>query len=100
MKKILYFFILIPFINFAQLPGENTFGANQVIRVDINFTQTGFWDSLVMNYPLEKDMMAANIQITDNSGVTNLDSVAIRLKGNSSYGHPGNKKSFKIDINQ
>lgn len=100
MKKLIYLFVCIPFISLSQLPGENTFGSNQVIRVDINFTQTGFWDSLVANYPLEKDMMAASIQITDNLGVTVLDSVAIRLKGNSSYGHPGNKKSFKIDINQ
>lgn len=99
MKKLLLFIVAIPILTFSQIDGENTFGTNQVIRVDLNFTQTGFWDSLVLNYSLDKYMMVSSIQITDNQGVHHLDSVGIKLKGNSSYGHPGNKKSFRIDIN-
>ena len=90
----------MPFISLSQLPGDDLFPVNQVIRVDITFNQTGFWDSLVANYPLEQDMMAAQFKITDLNGEHIMDSIAIRLKGNSTYGHPGNKKSFKIDINQ
>jgi spore coat protein CotH len=99
MKKILILLALIPFLSFSQNAGDNVFGTNQIIRVDINFTQTGFWDSLVANYTSETDMMAASISFTDLQGTSDLDSIKIRLKGNSSYGHPGNKKSFKIDMN-
>lgn len=100
MKKIFFWAFCLPIFASAQLPGDDLFAINQVIRVDITFNQTGFWDSLVANYPLEKDMMAAGFQITDQNGPHQMDSIAIRLKGNSSYGHPGNKKSFKVDINQ
>ncbi|MCE3296979.1 MAG: hypothetical protein K0R65_2693 [Crocinitomicaceae bacterium] len=100
MKKLIFLAAFAPFLSFSQIPGENFYGTDQVVRVDITFNQTGFWDSLVANYPLEEDMMAAGFQITDNQGVHEMDSIAIRLKGNSSYGHPGNKKSFKVDINQ
>lgn len=100
MKKLIFLAAFMPFLSYSQISGENFFGTDQVVRVDITFNQTGFWDSLVANYPLEEDMMAIGLQITDNQGVHTMDSIAIRLKGNSSYGHPGNKKSFKIDINQ
>lgn len=91
--------LLIALNGSAQIAGANVFGSDQVLRVDLTFNQTGFWDSLVANYAIEKDMIAAGLTITDNQGVHVMDSIAIRLKGNSSYGHPGNKKSFKIDIN-
>lgn len=84
---------------FSQNDGMVTFGTNQVIRVDIQFNQTSFWDSLTANYQIEKDMVAASVTITDLDGIHELDSVNVRLKGNSSYGHPGNKKSFKMDFN-
>ncbi|MES2587510.1 MAG: CotH kinase family protein [Bacteroidota bacterium] len=100
MQKLIYLALLFPFFSFSQNAGDSLFNTNQVIRVDITFNQTGFWDSLVANYTPEKDMMAAGLQITDSYGVRTMDSIAIRLKGNSSYGHPGTKKSFKIDVNQ
>lgn len=100
MKKLLCLAFFMPLLSFSQLPGDDLYALDQVIRVDLTFNQTGFWDSLVANYPSETDMMAIGLTITDNTGVHVMDSIAIRLKGNSSYGHPGNKKSFKIDINQ
>lgn len=99
MKKILGIIACIPCFCFAQTAGNVTFGTDQVIEVRITFTQVGFWDSLVANYSTETDMMAASMDFIDNTGTHHLDSVAIRLKGNSSYGHPGNKKSFKVDFN-
>jgi spore coat protein H len=100
MKIVVFCLFLFPFIGFTQIPGENIFGTNQVIRVDITFNQTGFWDSLVANYVTETNMMAIGLKVTDNLGEHIMDSIEIRLKGNSSYGHPGNKKSFKIDVNK
>ncbi|HAA00679.1 MAG TPA: spore coat protein CotH, partial [Flavobacteriales bacterium] len=29
-----------------------------------------------------------------------IDSVGVRLRGNSSYGHPGNKKPIQLDFNE
>ena len=83
----------------AQHPGDNLFGTDQIINVDLQFSQTGFWDSLVANYTTET-YMKADVTITDNTGVYSYHDIGIRLKGNSSYGHPGNKKSFKIDFNR
>ncbi|MBI2258079.1 MAG: CotH kinase family protein [Flavobacteriia bacterium] len=95
-------FLLINISAFSQqsIPGEDFFGINQVIRVDFTFNQNNFWDSLVTNYQNDEYMMAIGLTITDNLGVHEKDSIAIKLKGNSSYGHPGTKKSFKIDINK
>lgn len=83
----------------AQNPGDNIFNTNQVLTIDLQFSQPGFWDSLVANYATETYMMA-DLTVTDNTGTYTFDSVGVRLKGNSSYGHPGNKKSFKIDFNR
>ena len=42
----------------------------------------------------------ANLTLTDLTGTYTFDSVGVRLKGNSSFSHPGDKKSFKIDFNK
>ncbi len=83
----------------AQNPGDSVFTTNQVMEIDLQFSQVGFWDSLVANYATETYMMA-DVTITDIYGAHTYDSIGVRLKGNSSYGHPGNKKSFKIDFNR
>lgn len=99
MKKILGFIALLPLTCNSQTAGNIVFGTDQVTEVRLTFNQVGFWDSLVANYTTETDMLAVGMEIIDNTGTHYLDSVAIRLKGNSSYGHPGNKKSFKVDFN-
>ncbi len=38
--------------------------------------------------------------ITDASGTHTYENVGVRLKGNSSMSHPGEKKPFKIDFNE
>ncbi len=91
--------ILFPALSFTQNPGDQIFAINQVINVDLQFSQPEFWDSLVLNYDTET-YMNAEVTITDYSGETFFSEIGIRLKGNSSYGHPGEKKSFKIDFNK
>ena len=34
------------------------------------------------------------------TGFYSFADIGVRLKGNSSYGHPGDKKAFKIDFNE
>jgi len=99
MKKILLIFAFSPFVMFTQTAGDVVFATDQVVEVRLTFNQVGFWDSLVANYSTETDMIAASMEFIDNTGSYVLDSINIRLKGNSSYGHPGNKKSFKVDFN-
>lgn len=83
----------------AQEPGDDVFSTDQILKVELNFSQSGFWDSLVANYSSET-YMKADVTITDLTGVQVFEDIGIRLKGNSSYGHPGDKKSFKIDFNR
>ncbi len=85
---------------FAQIDGANVFGSDQVITFELTFSDPNYWDSLTTYYTTTQQYMAADIKITDNTGVRNYANVGVRLKGNSSYSHPGNKKSFKIDFNE
>jgi spore coat protein CotH len=83
----------------AQIEGDNIFDDNQIITIELDFPQTGFYDSLVLNYATES-YMSADLTLTDNTGTYTFENVGVRLKGNSSYSHPGTKKSFKIDFNE
>lgn len=80
---------------FAQNPGDNLFGSSQVHTIYINFSQTGYWDSLT-NYYTQDKYLKGDITI-DGTTVTN---VGVKFKGNSSYNNPSDKKSFKIDFNE
>lgn len=83
----------------AQIDGDNIFSENQVITINLEFSQVGFYDSLVANYE-NGDYMQADLTLTDNTGMTTFANVGVRFKGNSTFGHPGEKKSFKIDFNE
>ena len=100
MRLPILLILLFSVLNtFSQSPGDQFFAEDQVIKVELDFTQPAFWDSLVANYPSET-YMKADVTITDNSGTYIFYEIGIRLKGNSSYGHPGDKKSFKVDFNR
>lgn len=96
--------LLLAFISWAtpslaQIDGDNIFDHNQIITIELNFAQTNFWDSLENNYNTAS-YMKADLILTDSTGVYSFNDVGVRLKGNSSMGHPGDKKSFKIDFNE
>ena len=84
---------------FSQIDGDNIFNEDQIITIDLTFESTDFWEILETNYETGT-YIEADLTITDNTGTTNINQVGVRLKGNSSYFHPGNKKSFKIDFNE
>lgn len=88
--------LLIAQLSFSQnSAGDLTFSSSQIHVIEINFPQTGYWDSLVANKPLDQKMVA---HVTINGG--QFDSCGVQFKGNSSYNAPGNKKPFKIDFNE
>jgi len=95
---IAFVFILGKPLN-AQIEGDNIFENTQIIKIELNFSQTSFWDSLTLNYE-SKTYMKADLILNDSTGTYAFDDVGVRLKGNSSYTHPGNKKSIKIDFNK
>ena len=90
--------------NNAQIEGANLFSTDQVVTVSLDFPQSDFWEQLEYNYDnIDANgsvYIPANLTLTDASGTYAFDSVGIRLKGNSSGMHPGDKKSFKIDFNK
>ena len=101
LKQFLFsFIVLLSFSSlYSQIDGDNIFANDQVVSIELTFKQTNFWDSLTTNYETET-YMKADLELTDETGTYSFPDVGIRLKGNSSYGHPGNKKSFKIDFNK
>jgi hypothetical protein len=85
----------------AQNPGDNLFGAAAVHEIRITFTQSSYWDSLLL-YKAQNDTAASyhympGLVVLDGD---TLDSTGIRLKGNSSYAHPGQKKPLVLNFNE
>lgn len=85
----------------AQKPGDTLFGQAMVHDINITFSQTAYWDSLTkykqMGDSLGKDVyMMASVTIDG----TTIDSIGVRLKGNSTYQHPGQKKPIRLDFNR
>lgn len=83
----------------AQIEGDSIFATDQVLTIELNFSQPAYWDSLVANYATET-YMSADMVITTIDGARTFPNVGIRFKGNSTYNHPNNKKPFKIDFNK
>ena len=100
-RVLLSLLALCPLVLVGQIDGDNIFSVDQVIAIDLVFPQDDFWSLLEANHEADdNEYIAAHLTLTDVSGTHAMDSVGVRLKGNSSYSHPGNKKSFKIDFNK
>jgi len=92
----IYLLFMYSFL-FAQNSGDAVFSGIKVHTIKIQFDQTNYWDSLTTYYDQGNEQyIVAKITIDG----TNIDSCGVRLKGNSSYSHPNNKKPMKIDFNQ
>lgn len=90
--------ILFAFTNFSRAAeGDSLFSGIQVHTLNIRFSIPNYWDSLVYYYN-QGDEQYIPATIIAN-GIT-IDNVGVRLKGNSSYTHPNNKKSFRLSFNE
>ena len=90
--------VMIPFcvVN-AQIDGDNIFSVDQIISIDLAFPQDDFWGDLQTHYAAdENEYIPAMLTLTDVSGTHVMDSVGVRLKGNSSYSHPGVKSRSRL----
>lgn len=103
IKNLFIGFLFICLVNksSAQIDGDNIFSTNQVINIELNFPQADYWNQLTENYESDdNEYISADLTLTDVTGTYSWDSVGVRFKGNSSYNHPNNKKSLKIDFNE
>ncbi len=103
MKNICSFIscmLLFVALAHGQVEGDNVFESDQILGVDISFYNSNFWTLLNDEYDGDQNYIPAGISITTTDGTLELDSVGIRLKGNSSMMHPGDKKPFKVDFNR
>ena len=95
----LFFSFIFPSYSRSNInaEGDSLFAGIQVHTVNIRFSQANYWDSLIFYYNqgLEQYMSATVIA----NGIT-YNNVGVRLKGNSSFSHPNNKKSFRLSFNE
>ncbi len=89
-------FLILSLICSFFSPTQASFFGDTVHTVRVYFANPNFWPSLDSTHLTETYIMCK--VIIDN--VDTLDSVGIRLKGNSSYGHPGRKKSFHLKFDE
>ena len=100
-SAVFYFFFSFIFPSYSRsninAEGDSLFAGIQVHTVNIRFSQANYWDSLIFYYNqgLEQYMSATVIA----NGIT-YNNVGVRLKGNSSFSHPNNKKSFRLSFNE
>ena len=75
--------------------GDSIFNPWTVHTLRITYPYISFYDSLLNTNASDQYLM---VQIDFNS--EHYDSIGIQAKGNSSFSGPGQKKSFKLDINE
>lgn len=102
MKRTLFvlaaFLLFIPLKTKAQTSGNVVFNGTKVYKINMQFNQANFFDSLLFYYNqgLETNMKAT---ITINDTLV-IDTVGVRMKGNSTFSHPNNKKPFKVSFDE
>ncbi len=95
MKKILILSaFLITFQMLKASPGDSIFNMSYIHNLYITFPYPNFYDSLL--YTNTTDEYIA-VDINFNGEIYN--QVGIKVKGNSSFNNPSQKKSFKLDFN-
>lgn len=78
----------------AQQAGDLFFNQPIIHEIKLSFWQTGYWDSLTVNYASDTYMKCA-VEIDGNT----IDTIGVKFKGNSSYNNQSDKKPFKLDLN-
>lgn len=86
--------LLIPFRSLAA-DGDSIWAANFIHDIYFTFSQVNYWDTLLTNHSADVDTRCD--MLFDGRS---LPSVGIKMKGNSSFNNPSNKKSFKVDLNE
>lgn len=99
IKKLFLAFLFV-FINsdlYSQNSGDSIFSGIKVHTINLRFSQPAYWDSL-MKYYNDGDEQYLPAKAIVNNNI--YDTVGVRFKGNSSFNHPNNKKSFRISFDE
>ena len=101
MTLILFLIALLPAVASAALtpPVHPLFDGDAVHEVRLTFEQSNWWSQLLSNYQSGGDDIPY-LEASCEMGPYSLSSIGVRFKGNSSYSYPGEKKSFKLDLNE
>ena len=98
---ILYISVSVIFPSDSKLSitadGDSLFTGIQVHNINIRFSQTNYWDSLIFYYNQGLEQYISATVIANGQTFNN---VGVRLKGNSSFTAPNNKKSFRLSFNE
>src|SRR5574337_1801497 len=96
MKKTLLGFLLLLSPLFSRAAdGDSIWAANFIHDIYFNFTQSGYWDTLLATHITDTYMTCT---MTFDGRI--MDSVGIKTKGNSSFNNNSIKKSFKVHFNE
>lgn len=75
--------------------GDSIFNMTYIHQLHITFPYSNFYDSLIWSHANDTYL---SVDIDFNGQIYN--QVGIKAKGNSSFNGPGQKKSFKLDLNR
>ena len=87
---------LASFASSAQTEGNQVFGVDQVLQVDVVFASNNFWNELEVEYDGDQNYVEADVTISGVNGTQTLGQVGIRLKGNSACFIPETRSHSKL----
>ena len=107
MKNIFFtmFLLLLSLVQLQSQSGNNFYNPTIIHEINMTFEDSGFWDSLLVNYGDSSSFSGSDIKWVLANTITidgtTLDSVGVRFRGKSSFRHASKfKKPFKIDMNE
>ncbi len=97
MKKSFFFLIVLISTSVKTFAGngDSIFNMQYIHTLHITFPYPAFYDSLLNTNVTDQYL---NVSIDFNGDV--YTNVGIKVKGNSSFNNPSQKKSFKLDFNE
>ena len=97
MKKSFFFLIVLISASVKTFAGngDSIFNMQYIHTLHITFPYPAFYDSLLNTNVTDQYL---NVSIDFNGDV--YTNVGIKVKGNSSFNNPSQKKSFKLDFNE
>ncbi len=105
MKNLFISIFLLFSLNSHAQSGQNFFDPAVVHEINFTFSDTSFWDTLLVYYEDSSSFSGSDIQwlMADQIELdgTTLDSVGVRMRGKSSFRNASEfKKPFKVDLNE
>jgi spore coat protein CotH len=104
---LILLFIASAYYSRAANNGEKVFKQDTIHEVRLYFKQPKYWETLVKNYEAAHDENLHENELVDTTVImadakfdgVKIDSIGVKLKSNSSYTIPTDKKPFKLYFN-